>query len=227
MTSTVDIIRDVVSDINNTIVVNSVTGANPYTLSVSTTKYLSSKSIITAGGLQYNVDSFTKDEEVVVSPRGHSTAFTFSSFTLREPTFLHGTASSVNSEYLEISNKTREKTPFIWLLRGYTDEFYGEMNGKDRDSTVRLFFMDETNADKWLNDDHDVNAINQMSSLCDLFIDVIQASPAFDDLTNWRVTDRPRFGVEVTNQGSNGQIIDEDLSGVELNITLPIFKICG
>ena len=221
MIATYDIVRNIVNDIDNVVKVNSVVGNIFYT---TNTKYLSNKSIVTVNGVEYRVTSFVKNESVTLDLNG--AVVTSTEMELKKPTFLHGTASSVNNEYLEISNQTREKTPFIWLLRGYTDTFYDELSSKDRDSSIRLFFMDETNADKWRNDEHDTNAINQMYELSQLFIKVVQGSQIYDDLGTYSITDRPRFGVEIANRGSDSMIIDEDLSGVELNMILPIFKNC-
>jgi len=221
MIATYDIVRNIVNDIDNVIKVNSVVGNIFYT---TNTKYLSNKSIVKVNGVEYRVTSFVKNESVTLDLGGATVTAT--ELELKKPTFLHGTASSVNNEYLEISNQTREKTPFIWLLRGYTDTFYDELSSKDRDSSIRLFFMDETNADKWRNDEHDTNAINQMYELSQLFIKVVQGSQIYDDLGTYSITDRPRFGVEIANRGSDSMIIDEDLSGVELNMILPIFKNC-
>jgi hypothetical protein len=217
-----DIIKDVVNSMDLTIKVNSFDGN---VLQVCKTLHVNYGKIVTDGaGKKFKVTSFTNDQSITVVPFGHVDDWNSSTLIAPKPLFIHGGAYSVNEEYLSISNDTRKKTPFIWLLRGYNEIVYGRMDSKERTADIRLFFMDETNEPEWLNDEHDVNAINPMQNLVNLFIETIEKNPMFLPLINHRVKDRARFGVEIPTKGSDRKIIDDDLSGCELNVSIDLLK---
>lgn len=217
-----DIIKDVVNSMDLTI---KVTSYAFNVLLVCRTLHVNYGKIVTDGrGLKYKVVDFVNDYSITVQPYGHLVNWDSSILNAPKPLFIHGGAYSVNEEYLSISNDTRKKTPFIWLLRGYNETINGRMSSIERIADVRLFFMDETNEPKWLNDEHDVYAINPMQNLVNLFIETIEKNPMFLPLENHRVKDRARFGVEIPQKGSERKIIDDDLSGCELNVVLQRLK---
>ena len=90
---------------------------------------------------------------------------------------------------------------------------------------ARLFFMDETNAVEWINDEHNELAIKPMENLKRAFRSVIDNDFTFKRLESFRTRTRPRFGVEIANKGSQDKIINEDLSGVEVNMTIELYDL--
>jgi hypothetical protein len=62
-----------------------------------------------------------------------------------------------------------------------------------------------------------------MEQLSNAFIDVIKSDRAFETIENYEVITFSRFGVEQQN-GMFKNILDANLSGVELRITLKKYK---
>jgi len=182
------------------------------------------KILVDSDGLQWLVVDFIRNERIDVIAYNHSDLFTANAIYSPLPMFLSGTPISVNDEYLEIDKRTREKTPFIWFLSPYSEDAQGRLSAIDYTANVRLFFMEEAPNPNWLNDDHDKYAVNPMFELVAMFVDALDSLGEVNTIDAWSVIDRPRFGVEVANKGSQGVIIDDYLSGAELNISFALQK---
>lgn len=218
----VDILRYIIAQISLSIVVQSTNGTRIF---VCDTKCISLyKTVTDALGNKYKVTDFLWNEWVDVVPIGNSPLL-FSGITLvaNQPLYLHGSPSSINSEYLLIDQKTTKKTPFIWMLETF------EYTDLPRDSSIeakgdlRLFFMDWADEAKWSNDEHNNYVIKPMENLVNMFLEVIENDYTFKTLGPVQRRPRPRFGVEITNRGSDRKIIQEDLSGIEVNFTLEVY----
>jgi hypothetical protein len=219
----VDIIKGIVSNINLEIEVISID---------VTTVYLCSTLHITVGstvgdglGNNYEVTELMDDAYIKVSPLGVAPAFNGSIVIAPSLTCLHGSPSSTNDEYLDIQQVSRDKTPFIWLVESYEYEMQALDSSVIAKYDARLFFLDLANEELWINDQHNDLAIKPMENLQKAFKNVIDNDFSFKRLGNYRVRVRPRFGVEVTNKGSNDKIINEDLSGVEVNMTIELYDL--
>lgn len=221
----VDIVKGIVSNIDLNLTVISITGGDTIFL-CSTLHITVGSTIEDENNNQYLVTELVDNTSIKVSPLGASPA-AFIGITVVAPviTVLHGSPASTNNEYLGIEQVSRDKTPFIWLLESY--EYVQEA----LDSSIvanydaRLFFMDLTSEELWINDQHNDLAIKPMENLQIAFKEVIDNDYSFKRMTSYRVRVRPRFGVEVTNQGSDDKIINEDLSGVEVNMTIELFDL--
>lgn len=223
MSNLVDITQGIINQIDTEIQVVSTDGVR---VDVCSTLWISTDKRVGDGlGNVYKVTGFLNDTWIDVTPIGGAPIFGGSVVIAPSITFLHGSPSSTNSEYLQISKRTREKTPFIWLLEPYDDEPQALDSSVEFKFIPRLFFMDETNEPKWINDQHNTRAIKPMQNLVTAFKDVIDGDFSFKRLNSFRRTSRPRFGVVVTNQGSDDKIINEDLSGVEVNMTIELYDL--
>jgi hypothetical protein len=85
--------------------------------------------------------------------------------------------------------------------------------------------MDWANTPKWRNDEHNDLVIKPMENLSQAFINVIENDYSFKRLGTYTRRPRPRFGVEVTDRGSDKTIIHENLSGIDLSVTLELFDL--
>lgn len=222
MISVVDIFRSIVANIDLKIKVKSVNGFIVY---VCDTKHITIHKVIEdSDGKTWKVKDFKQDEWVELTPLDGQLAFEATHIFAPKPLFIHGNASSANSEYLRVSQITLEKTPFIWLLSGYTEREFGVMSAIGLEVTARLFFMDETNEREWINDEHLKYTIKPMRKLAGLMVEAIEKDGRFPTLTERSFVDRARFGVEVVNKGNASKIIDDDLSGTQLDLPLKIYK---
>lgn len=217
MTNLVDIVRYLIQNMDLTILVTSQTANRLY---VCETKHVTvGKTVTDDQGNEYKVTAFEEDNWIEVTPDPLGTIITLTAPTVQ---YLHGTPASVNNEYLTISARQSKKTPFIWLLESYEEEEPGGDSAIEAIYRFRLFFM-EGQVEEQSNDKHNENAIKPMRALSELFEAAI-----LDDFSFKRPTDivrkpRSRFGVEVTNRGSDRRIIDAALSGIEMELELEAY----
>ena len=223
MSNLVDIVQGIINTIDTNITVLSTDGVR---VNLCSTLWITTgKRVTDEGGNEYTVTGFLNNEWIDVTPYNGAPVFSGSTVIAPSITFLHGSPSSTNSEYLQISKRTREKTPFIWLLESYEYTDQGLESLIEANYDARMFFMDETNVTKWINDEHNTRAIKPMENLVKAFKDVIDNDYSIKRMDSFRSRVRPRFGVEVTNQGSKDKIIDADLSGVEVNMTIELYDL--
>jgi hypothetical protein len=219
----VDIVKGIVAQIDLNISVTSTDGVN---IILCKTLHITVGSTVGDGlGNEYLVTAMVDNTSIDVSPLGVAPIFAGTIVIAPVVTVLHGSPASTNNEYQDIEQVSRDKTPFIWLLESY------EYVQESLDSSIvarydtRLFFMDLTSEELWINDQHNDLAIKPMENLQVAFKEVIDNDFTFKRLESYRVRVRPRFGVEVTNQGSDEKIINEDLSGVEVNMTIELYDL--
>ncbi len=223
MSNLVDILKGIISKIDINLTVKSTDGQ---LIELCNTLHITVGKIVKDElGNEYRVTDIVFNESIAVVPIGSAPLFSGSTVVAPEITFLHGSPISTNEEYNKVLDKdSLKKTPFIWLLESYEYE-----NGS-RDSSIvasysaRLFFLDLYYRE-WLNDEHNELAIKPMENLVRAFKNVIETDYSFKTLESFRSRVRPRFGVEVANKGSRDKIINEDLSGVEVNMSIELFDL--
>jgi hypothetical protein len=76
----------------------------------------------------------------------------------------------------------------------------------------------------WNTDDHYSNAIIPMRNLCFAFIEEVNNSFMFSDFTDYNLINHVKFGVFTDNKGHTNNFFNENLSGVEMRVTLPVYK---
>lgn len=224
MTRTFEIIKDLVANMDLTTKVT----VNGNRLETCNTLHVRNQSIITdAEGKEFKVTDFEFNSFVEVSPLTSGDVWAGDVMTAPKPTFLQGKWMSANNEYLQMSNRTADKTPLIWLVRGYREEHGGKMDSIKLEVEPLIYFLDQADFARWTNDEHDSEAINPMYNLARLFVDTVEKEPKIRPLERYTIEDEPRFGVKITSdKGNSKRIISDDLSGVGLRIPLKITKNC-
>ena len=224
MTRTFEIVRDLVNSMDLSIKVNEIDGN---VLKVCRTLHVRNNSIVKDGeGNEYKVTSFVNNKSITVEPFGEY-VFTGDFVFAPSPVFLQGKWISANQEYLNMDLDTRQKTPLIWLVRGYEERLKGAMSSVKLEVEPLIFFLDEADFTSWVNDEHDVKAINPMYNLAELFVETIESNPQFKTLEGWKIQDEPRFGVKITTEkGNSKRILSDDLSGVGLRVPIKYFGSC-
>jgi hypothetical protein len=143
--------------------------------------------------------------------------------TLPTPYFISGTRTATNREWTISNPDVTEKTPIIWLLHDVRIFKYGRESVLDWDSDLRIFFLDETDPTNYYTHDHVKNVVVPMSKLADEFIKVVNYNRIYKTLESYEIINFTRFGVE-EQSGYFQNILDANLSGVELRITLTKYK---
>ena len=220
-TNLVDIVRQIIDKIDLEIAVVKIVGNRVYLC--NTMHITLGKIVKDEFGNDYRVTDFSFNEWIEVIPMSVADPFDSKIVIAPKVTYLHGSPSSTNNEYALISTRTLDKTPFIWLLVSY------EYDNLPADSSIvasynaRLFFMDWANTPKWRNDQHNDLVIKPMENLSKAFIDVIENDYTFKRLEAYTRRPRPRFGVEISDKGSDKTIIHENLSGIDLSVKLEMY----
>mgnify|MGYP003654365238 CR=1 FL=1 len=168
---------------------------------------------------EVNYDDFT----ITVTPLG-AYVFTGKTLFLNTPYFFTGTPMATNSEWVKFSNDERNKTPFIWLVEPTTENVYDDDDtGYQRDSNLRVVFLDTNNINQWLTMDTHDNRLQSLYYMRDEFIKVIKSSPLFKGVSNSSVRNITKFGTE-SSRGFETNIIDSNLTGLDCRLTLSIYE---
>lgn len=228
MANLVDICTYIIGQINLDLPVSSVV-ANVITVCDGTLNITIGKIVKASNGDEYIVTAITIDESITVEPHGATVdPFPVDSLTVTAPapTFVHGSPTSTDNEYNELlDNETIKKTPLIWLLEPYEYVSLSRESSLEAAFNARLFFLEWFDIDTYTNDDHNKYAIKPMENLAQAFLDVINNDYSFKTISDANKKVRPRFGVEVTDRGSDRKIINEDFSGVELAPLIEVFDL--
>ena len=143
--------------------------------------------------------------------------------TLASPYFVPGTQIAANREWTIVTPDLTQKTPLVWLLHDVRYQKFGRESVYDWESDLRIFFLDETDVTNYYTKDHIDNVVVPMSKLADEFIKVVNLDRKYKTLEGYEIINFTRFGTEQTN-GYFSNILDANLSGVELRIKLTKYK---
>lgn len=176
------------------------------------------KPISQIGG-DYVIDEVETNEYITIKDQVGLTG----TFYIPQPYFLGGTRIAANREWTISTPDLLSKTPIIWLLHDINYKVFGRNNTEDWESTLRIFFLDETNVVNYYTKDHTTNVVEPMNQLANEFVNIVENDKSFKTLEEYEVINFTRFGTE-SQGGSFQNILDANLSGVELRITLTKYK---
>lgn len=142
---------------------------------------------------------------------------------LAEPFAITGTKMVANLEWTKANPNVMEKTPIIWLLETIRFVESGRDKPTQFESDLRLFFLDETNVAQYMTKEHRNNVVRPMNQMIDEFVRTINSNRNFKRILETERITFSRFGVERDN-GVFQNVLDANLSGVELRFTLTKFK---
>ena len=171
---------------------------------------------------QYQITKVDVDISITLSPIGHTNEPTDILY-LPTPFWITGTKLATNAEWSKAEKSLMKKTPLAWLLEVIRLRKYGRDSVIEFESDLRMFFLDETNATQYYTSDHRENVVFPMERLALEFIKQIENNRNFQTIDQYDIITFSRFGVEREN-GMFQNVLDANLSGVELRITLTKFK---
>jgi len=158
---------------------------------------------------------------ITITPNG---AYTFAGtvITLNNPYFFTGTPISTNKEWKSFSNDQRQKVPFAWLVEPNDEDFKSDQDTLERESDILMVFLDSNDINQWQTMDTHNNRLRALYNMVEEFVDTIKREPLFfSDELSFKTKNFTKFGKE-TSSGMEANIIDGNLTGVELRLTLPI-----
>ena len=211
----VKILRALISEMIIKVCVSSFDDKGDGTFEIVTCnrQYLAKNSIFEVGGSEYIVQS-VEDNTLLIK----GSPVLEECFVLPPPLFIPDTPRGTNNELVMRKSKLN-RYPFIWLLENFPTD-YDKTKGRNKvEARVRLFFLNASNDGKWLEETHRVNCIEPMVNLCDSFLLDLEKKVS-GSIDKFKTINRIRFG----KTDGTKKIFDENLSGVELDINVPIQK---
>lgn len=225
MREIVDIIENVVNGLSFTTEVKTVTdNANgTYTLGVCCSYHVQPYCYVTINAVQYLVTDITNNESITIE--NGAAVVVGDTIEITAPKYFHGTRPAINEELDEIESDM-DKIPMVYLFEVISENFSNDSENRiERESTLRLFFLGGANFQDWYTDEHYKYAIVPMRNLVFEFIDAVNAdSCTFADFDNYTLINHAKFGVFTDNNGHTNRFFNEDLSGVEMRVSLPIIQ---
>lgn len=215
-----EIITDFVSRIDTT-----MTGVwdGDYTVYCNTKWARAGKIVTDEIGNEYLINSVDPDGSIASTQlTGAPTPLTGLTF-LNPPFYQGGTKLSANAEWTIVTTDLTAKTPLIWLLEIIRLTKFGRADVREFETSLRLFFLDETNVKDFYTQDHRREVVKPMTSLAEEFLNVIRNDRNYKTIEDYTLVTFSRFGVE-TDRGVIENILDANLSGVELQFTLTKYK---
>lgn len=170
----------------------------------------------------FNIIDVEEDEWIDALPVGAGT-FQSGPYQLPAPFYIHGTKKATNREWTISTNDLTQKTPIIWLLGPVRYTAFGRESSKEYEADLRLFFLDETDPTNYYTIDHMEQVVYPMEQLANAFLLSLQNDPNYASIDQHEVIEFSRFGTEQDN-GFFQNILDANLSGVELRFTLTRYK---
>lgn len=216
-----ELISELVGSIDRSIVGDSITGPKVHFCNTKWAR--KGKTMINGFGQVYNILDVESDDYIIAQPVDPLGSFSVDTYYLTQPFFITGTKWATNREWTRADNNLLNKTPIIWLLETIQERVYGRGSSVERDIDIRLFFLDETNVAQFYTEDHRREVVKPMQELALAFIDAVRRNANYRDLDEYTLKTFSRFGVE-NDQGVFQNVLDANLSGVELRLTLSKYK---
>lgn len=177
-----------------------------------------------SNGFQYRILSVEYDEYVTWEPVLITNPNDLEGvITLPSPYWITGTQLATNREWTISTPNLSSKLPLIWLLEVIRMRKYGMESTYDFDADIRMFFLDQTNITQYYTEDHRNLVMYPMEKLCQEFLNVVNEDARFVRYTDYELITFSRFGTE-RSDGMFANILDANLSGVELRIRLVKYK---
>lgn len=191
----------------------------------SDTSWLHMNQQLSIEGSNYQVVEIVQNVVFNLKQKGHTNVISGDDFNIAPPTFFYGTWKLTNQERDDVT-PYKDKTPFIWLYDVREESIKLDLkSGTDRDADLRLFFMAEANFGDWLTADHYDQVINPLKVLVR---DWLTSARRTRDVSKsmdgeMRTKDHANAG-SVDKDGHLKALFNEELSGIEAELTLPINK---
>lgn len=224
--STVDIVRTLWETFDPVGEIKRVDDNGDGTFDIYVCKLFNSrpKRTITINGEDYNITAVNVDAKVITV----TSADDLTSATEYRPPhvyFFHGTPLATGQELVNIKTAS-QKIPMLYLFEIIKDKrFPSPQDALDRETGVRLFFLDQAEFNSWDTDRHYDLAIMPMARWATEFLDeFIYFHKSLDHIEPYEFIYHPKFDPQISQNGVLKSLWADQMSGVEANILLPVRK---
>lgn len=142
---------------------------------------------------------------------------------LKMPIYLFGTPLEVNSEWGLLTKIEKDKIPFIWLVLPTREVPFNRESSVERESELRIIFVDNRLVTNWKVKDIHKFRVQPLLNMVEEFKKVIEKNTKFKTVTDYAERVLDKLGSE-SEKGFIANIIDANLTAVELRLSLPIYK---
>lgn len=193
------------------------------------THHVTTGNYIYINGTKYLVVDFEINSWIAI--KGVLTG-TETTYKILPPFFFNGTPMQVQNVLANIRS-WKNKLPLVYLLEIIKEErFDSRINKIDRIAELRLFFLMSSNFEDWDVSQHYSLAIQPMDNFLGDFIANLRNNNSIGEFDRYETINRANFGVYISKPSKRSgkyednitKLIDENVSGVELKIDLPIKK---
>jgi len=220
---TVDIIGELLGQVDLTVKIDECIDNldGTYTINTCDTKHLQECKTIHIEDRKYYIESLKYNESFVISGKVKPTATSFQAYPL---VYFHGKAPEINAE-LDMIDDGDVKTPLVYLVEILQDRFYPNDELIERTVDLRMFFLTTADYDQWKTNDHYEKAIKPMRNLTYNFIETLEKSKIIGKFAEYYdLINHAKFGIFILRKGATNRIFDDNYSGVEFKVRLPILK---
>ena len=225
----VDIVKSIVEQLGFAITITSNTdlGGGKHKLFMSNTYYLTKKKGIKIDGNEYIVLDFKFNEFITINPVGHTNPVTVDTFDLDAPIFFHGTVSETDREVVLFMLENPDSYPIAYLFENIRETIsLDRLNPVDRTAPIQLFLLDIANYADNLSEDYLEDVLKPLSNIETKFLEVIRKDKTIGKLTGTYNRGNLSKFARFDNNGATKLVFSEELTALEIGITLPIRKKC-
>ena len=224
----IEILNTLLTTTANTITISSVDslGSSLYKINTRNTLYLRTDKKVTINSVEYRITDFEINSYITVKALSGDVPVVVTSFTVDAPLFVWGNPKMVSNELdLRIKNKAQVH-PFIWAVEiSNTQLDLNPASAIKSTPSFNLFFLDSNKFDDWTISEHYELDIYPLLNYIDFFVAILRSRrDLFDvDSIKYTTTNHVNFGTYTSNQGMVDRILNDDLTGIQVQIDLPIY----
>jgi|SRR3990172_1722991 len=236
--SSIDIIGNIISSLTFPVTIITATnlGSGKHSLEVDDMYHAQPGFEVTIAGKKYIIEDImaSVNDECgtttmdVIKIKGDATNITATTFTMYSPHFFYGTPMAEGTELSAVIS-SKDKTPMYWLrLDDFSEHFIEDKRLRnERELKIRLYPLSFSDHEKWVTSQAKQYVVDPMRRLAEIFVNAIRNSPERYDRDNltWDIPAvYPKFGVISINRGVEKSLWHDKLGGVELAMTLIVYK---
>ena len=219
----VDLIEEIINSIRDTFAITSIDdlGGGYYTINTTDTKDLADDDYVTISGNSYQVSELVADTSFKVS----STTEVIGTLWIADaPYYFHGTPIAIANTINHIFDG-KLKYPVIILFERLRERVNDDITMEiGRIAPLRMFFGTLSKYADWTTDEHYTNVLIPIQTLVDGFVEALKKSAKIGELETHEEEPRANWGLFRDDSGSVKSIFNENLSGKEFSIDLPIVR---
>jgi hypothetical protein len=221
-----EFLKPIIEDYKGVVIIDNIQLNNDNSIFIFTcnTLYLTKGKVIVINGFNYYVEEVLKDYRITLTKIGHNQDINVDSFELYSFKYFHGTVKGTNRDRTNLPHDDKQ-TPITYFFE-QNRENYDTTKGSSLLGTfpIKIFFLDSNKFEEDYTDGTYNDVIKPMRSAVEVFINSLTENKYVQDVSSVNLINETRFATFVTSNGYDKTLFDEQLSGVEVNLTLTMYK---